>query len=151
MTEDDKLEEEREKLRVANYEIRVRETLSHQDEFMITESRINSILRELENGKTSGHLGVENEMLKYANSPTLTKIILHILNLIINEGKTSMLYNVGIIKPIIKDPNGDNTSVDNIRPITISDWISIIFEKITLSHLMDKFNESPAQFGFRKN
>jgi hypothetical protein len=151
LTDLDRQEENIEIDRVKNYEARVKETIRNQDNFEITEAKVNRIIRELENGKSPGHLGVENEMIKYANSSTLTKVIVRILDLLINEGQHSMIYNIGIIKPIIKDPNGDSTSIDNIRPITVSDWISNIFEKIVLEHLMSKFSESPAQFGFRRN
>ena len=51
---------------------------------------------------------------------------------------------------ILKDINGDTSSLDNVRPITISDMIVVIFENYYLA----RFQNIPLddnQFGFRKS
>ena len=40
-------------------------------------------------------------------------------------------FGVEVIVPILKDKNGDQTSLDNYRPVTLSPTISKIFECVT--------------------
>ena len=47
------------------------------------------------------------------------------------------------IAPIIKDPRGDSSSVDNIRPITFSDTMTTIFETYFLKKLNATIDLSP--------
>ena len=58
--------------------------------------------------------------------------------------------NVGILTVLIKNYSGDLTSTDNIRPITLSDTIAIIFENYILEEISNIATE-PNQFGFKKN
>jgi len=52
-------------------------------------------------------------------------------------------FNIGKIVPIIKDPRGDSSSVDNIRPITFSDTMTTIFETYFLKKLNATIDLSP--------
>jgi hypothetical protein len=58
-------------------------------------------------------------------------------------------FNIGKIVPIIKDPRGDYSSVNNIRPITLSDTLATIFEIYFFLKLNATIDLSPEQFGFR--
>ena len=52
---------------------------------------------------------------------------------------------MGIIKPILND------DVKNIRPITISDCISNVFETIVLNRIMVEYDDLELQFVIKKN
>ena len=56
-----------------------------------------------------------------------------------------------MIFPIIKDVKKNNTDITNTRPITLSNTITIIFEKYLLSIIQDEYQEDPRQFGFKAN
>jgi hypothetical protein len=71
------------------------------------------------------------------------------IELIINYRQTPDTLSSGLLFPIIKDDKGKNDSIDNIRPITLSDTQAIIYEKYILSIIEKEFVESPLQFGFR--
>ena len=82
-------------------------------------------------------------------APALTKIF----NLAINTGIYPDNLKIAKVIPIFK--KGDQTSVNNYRPISILSPINKIFEKILYSRLMSYINKSNIlykyQFGFRKN
>ncbi len=89
-------------------------------------------------------------MLKHSHSEKLEEIIVAILNLIINKNAKSSNYNNGTLKPIIKDEQKSWKDSNNIRPITISDWISNILESYLLECITETYQENQLQFGFRK-
>ena len=60
------------------------------------------------------------------------------LQLIINSKFVPTNFNVGKIVPIIKDVRGDLSSLDNVRPITLSDTLATIFELYFLEKLNQK-------------
>jgi hypothetical protein len=61
------------------------------------------------------------------------------------------LISMLIYKPLVKDEKKSSNDLNNVRPITISDTITNIFEKIMLKELekCDLIHEK--QFGFKKN
>lgn len=59
--------------------------------------------------------------------------------------------NRGLIVPIAKDAKGDLTSINNVRGITLSDVISIIFELYILEILNKKLKLDDRQYGFRQH
>ena len=59
-------------------------------------------------------------------------------------------FNVGKIVPILKLNTGPTDSINNIRPITISDSLSNIFEKYILQSMNDQIKLKENQFGFTK-
>ncbi len=111
---------------------------------------IQEIIKNLKNNKATGIINVVNEMYKSINNNWLPKLISIILEIIINDGTMLQSLNIGLLKPIIKDPTKDNKSSNNIRPITLSDPIAVIFENWLLKILEASISISPNQFGFRK-
>jgi len=59
-------------------------------------------------------------------------------------------FNISIIKPIIKDFNKPWNSINNIRPISISDSIHTIIEKWLNIKINEVYQHVPKQFGFRR-
>ena len=88
-------------------------------------------------------------MLKKCNSYALENVLLAFYNLILSNKKLPKHFNTSIISPIIKDPKKDLNDVNNIRPISISNSLSQIFEKLILfkSPKLTKTNNN--QFGFK--
>ena len=60
-------------------------------------------------------------------------------------------FGIGIIIPVIKDPRGDVSAVDNYRPITLSPIVSKLFELLLLDLYSAKLLSDDLQFGFKKN
>ena len=50
-------------------------------------------------------------------------------------------FNLGRITPILKDTNKSNKMINNIRPITVSDVISNIFEKYLLYRVNEQIKD----------
>jgi hypothetical protein len=124
---------------------------SKKSKFRVDEKVIYEILHNLKNNKASGLNGIKNEMFKYGRDTTLTTIITRLFQNIIRGGFFPRNLNIGLICTIIKDATGSNQSLDNIRPITLSETLSIILENFILGHLLKGDTLHRQQFGFRKN
>ena len=60
-------------------------------------------------------------------------------------------FRSGFMIPIIKDQQGDRSDPNNYRGITISPFISKLFEHILKNVFFESFSTSSYQFGFKKN
>ncbi|RNA41785.1 RNA-directed DNA polymerase from mobile element jockey-like [Brachionus plicatilis] len=67
---------------------------------------------------------------------------------IINSGIIPNFFNFGKISPVVKDEKKAKNDVNNIRPITISDTLANIYEKLIMIELDKSHNGVPNQFGF---
>ena len=90
-------------------------------------------------------------MYKYGLSSELLKLTQTILYTIISRQRIPALFNLGVIKPIIKDINISHSCLNNLRPITVSDPLATIFEKILLLDINRYHVDNAKQFGFKKN
>ncbi|CAF1085401.1 unnamed protein product [Brachionus calyciflorus] len=90
-------------------------------------------------------------MLKYAGNLKLYDQLRSIFEIIIQSQVTPYLFNVSIIKLLLKDPKKSNTDLSNQRPIAISDSISNLFESVLLDYLNTEHKDHPKQFGFKAN
>jgi hypothetical protein len=113
--------------------------------------RIAIIMKNLRNNKSPGVKGIKNEYYKYGHNTDLPIIIAKYLQLIINSKAVPTNFNIGKIVPIIKDVRGDLSSLDNIRPITLSDTLATIFELYFLEKLNQRIKLAHEQFGFRSH
>ena len=120
----------------------------NEEEIVIDRNDIKKIIEMLPNGKSSGFSEASNEMFKYGASNTLIHLISALMEKIINSGIIPSFFNVGKISPIIKDPNKCKSDYNNVRPITVSDTLTNIYEKIVLIELNKTHCGSPNQFGF---
>lgn len=111
---------------------------------------INRIISELKSNKLGGISGATNEMFKHG-ADLLTPLITKLFEKYIRFRATPSCLNIGLLFPIIKDENEDHSSIDNTRPITLSDTLAIIYEKYMLLVIERSFEEHELQFGFRKN
>ncbi|RMZ94723.1 RNA-directed DNA polymerase from mobile element jockey-like, partial [Brachionus plicatilis] len=136
------------KLEVLEYEDKIKD---YRQPYEISEGEIKSILKCLKNGKGIGFSDISNEMYKYGMSDTLVTIIKLIMEKIIQFGQIPKFFNIGKIIPVIKDETKSCNDLNNIRPITISDVVSNIFEKIMLNEIMKSHDDPERQLGFKKN
>lgn len=119
--------------------------------FKLKEDKLINIMKNLSTGKAVGHSKVSCEHFKYGTTKTFIEIIKKIIETLINHDIRPNNINIGLIKPIVKDRAKDNNSIDNLRPITISDGLAIILEKILLDEIEKAYPNHPKQFGFKAN
>ena len=117
----------------------------------IDPNRIRALLGTLSNGKAVGLRGISNEMLKYNSSTALPSVIASTFEIMINYKVTPEIFNLSVIKPLIKDHNKPSDDMNKIRPVAISDAISNLYERVLLGKLKEKHIDSDKQFGFKSN
>ena len=102
-------------------------------------------------GKSVGFNGINNEMIIYSRCENLLKMIKSIFEKMINNSISPRLFNISIIKPLIKDATKSSNDVQNLRPLAISDVITNLYESMLLNLLQLHYTDDEAQFGFRAN
>ena len=120
--------------------------------FNTTEFEILEIIKSLKNTKSTGYDDFSTKFIKLS-APLIAKDLAKIFNLAISTGVYPDNLKIAKVIPIFK--KGDQTSVNNYRPISILSPINKIFEKILYSRLIKYIDKSNIlykyQFGFRKN
>ena len=71
-------------------------------------------------------------------------------NMFLSHGFVPNQYQMGTIIPLVKDTQGDLTSMDNYRGITLGSVSSKIFEGVLLALFGEYLYTDPCQFGFKK-
>ena len=110
---------------------------------------LEEILKELEDSNVKGHDGLTYSYLKKCASNKLTCILWNFFNLFIKYNVIPDNFNISIIKPIIKDQNKNSDDINNIRPLSISNCLSQIFEKLILKSSPELNKIHKNQFGFK--
>lgn len=119
--------------RIAEYQHEV--STSQSDSFFELDDLKNAI-KEAKSSNTKGFDGISYNMLKKCNSYALEIVLLAFYNLILTNKKLPKHFNTSIISPITKDPKKDLNDVNNIRPISISNSLSLSnFRKINLIYI----------------
>ena len=131
----------------------VKEIKQKNENVEINPEEVQTILEELPKNKAIGHAGISNEMYKYAamKSNLLANILAKIFSKIINNMIMPSILNISKIIPIVKDEKGDLASANNLRPISISDTIATVFEKLMLNIIKKRIEDEEQQFGFKAN
>ena len=119
--------------------------------FNTTLAEVLDTIKSLKNTKSTGYDDFSTKFIKLSATliaPELVKIF----NLAINKGIYPDNLKIAKVIPIFK--KGDQTSVNNYRPISIFSPINKIFEKILYSRLLKYIDKSNLlykyQFRFRK-
>jgi len=111
---------------------------------------VDSCIRRLKRGKAAGHDELTAEHLVHAH-PILVVLLSLLFNMIILHGIVPLDFGKGIIVPLIKNLDGDKTSCDNYRGITLSPVLSKVFELVLMDDLQSYLQSDELQFGFKQN
>ncbi len=110
---------------------------------------VKEVIGTLEGGKAVGPLKVSNEMFKYCKCEDVFEAMRLLMETTFTHGTVPVGSNQAIIKPLVKDQNKSSSDLGNIRPISVSDTYSTIFEKILLLETDKVHVNSKKQFGFK--
>jgi len=107
---------------------------------------INSLKRD----KAAGCDGLVAEHILNSH-PAIAVHLKLLFTMMLTHGYVPEDFGTGIIVPVIKDPRGDHSAVDNYRPITLSPIVTKVFELLLLHMYSDQMGSDDLQFGFKKN
>jgi retron-type reverse transcriptase len=117
----------------------------------VTQCDVESLIAQLKSGASPGEDNISTDFLKKIKS-YISKPLMHILNLSINQGRFPNKFKNSVIIPIYK--KGIKTEIVNYRPISLVSSLSKIFEKHIKKCLVDFLEAeerlSSAQYGFRR-
>jgi hypothetical protein len=106
-------------------------------------------LKDLKNSHVCGPDGISSIMIKNCSPDFIYEIIFSFLENIFANGLVPLNFNSSFIKSILKDFKKPHNSLNNIRPISISNTLSQIFERILLSKMSNLKQSSKFQFGYK--
>ena len=117
----------------------------------ITEETIINIIDKLKSENSQSHDGLSSKHLKVIKHET-SKAITLIVNQSLNTGIFLDKLKCAKVIPIYK--KGDNTNLDNYRPISILPTVSIFLERVIFDQLYAHFHQNnllySSQYGFKK-
>ncbi|CAH2217434.1 jg14047 [Pararge aegeria aegeria] len=118
----------------------------------VDQEEIHNIIMSLKSNSAVGWDGIPTKVLK-SSSIILTPIINRICNDCLSKGIFPNCLKKALVIPVYK--NGDRSSVNNYRPISLLTALSKIFERVLnkrlVNYLETKNILSINQYGFRKN
>ncbi|CAF0948158.1 unnamed protein product, partial [Brachionus calyciflorus] len=94
--------------------------------------------------KAAGVSKITKEMFKYGISEKLIDILKFIFEIIVNFKVMPKDFDVGLVDLLVKDNKKDTNDINNLRPLTISDALAILFEKIILNELSCRLDKDEA-------
>ena len=114
-------------------------------------SQLEDILKNLKASNVRGHDHITYSLLKNIKCFKFKLILLDFFNQFLSYGTVPSLLNVSIIKPIVKNADNNSGDLNNIRPLSISNCLAQIFEKLILINSPSLNFTHKNQFGFKKN
>ena len=147
----DAARDEKEKAELEKLIKKYKETGGNDDDVEVREEVLEAIIKNLKNGKATGFSGVSNEMMKNGWCSIISIVLKQIFEWMINTGSIPHLFNISILKPLIKDSTKGNDNLNNLRPLSISDIYTNVFEKLILTEVQADHKDHPKQFGFKAN
>lgn len=88
---------------------------------------ITHVLKNLRNGKAVGKSNIKPELYKYGASSSLIRLLQVLFSTMISRAVIPHNFNLGIIKPLVKDPSKPTNEINNLRPVTVSDVSATIY------------------------
>jgi len=116
---------------------------------LFTVELVDLCMRTMKIGKAAGYDGIETEHLRHAH-PLLCVMLCMLFNSMLIHGKVPSLFGCGIIVPLLKNNNLDDSIASNYRGITLSSHISKLFEMCIMDTYSVYFTTSDLQMGFKK-
>jgi hypothetical protein len=114
----------------------------------ITVEEVDNSVRKLKKGKAAGVDSLTAEHVLFAH-PIIVVCLTRLFNLMIQHSFVPDSFGVGVMIPLLKNSDGDNTSSENYRGITLSPVLSKIFEHVLVSQFSNFLDTSNLQFGFK--
>ena len=105
-------------------------------------------MSKLKAGKASGST-IKSEHLMHG-SPLLVVHLQLLFNAMIQHSYVPSAFLKGVITPIVKDAEGDLSTPDNYRGITLSHVFSYLFDHAILIKIDHKLITDDLQFGYRR-
>lgn len=130
---------------------------------IIDKLEVLDIIKNLNSNKANGSTGLNNEIIKiacryyendlmtYKTNDLVLDIICYILQFIMDNQVFPKNFNTAEMYALIKNPDKSTSDLANIRPISVSDILTNIFEKIILTRINTASKPTKKQFGFTKN
>lgn len=118
-------------------------------DYNLSHHKLKELIDDLPNGKSAGISNISYEHINYCSSNVF---VLYLTKLYVSMIQFSLVpenFNIAIIKPIVKDPKAPTDTIDNLRPIAISEVFANLFEKILLHETNKQHHEAVEQFGFK--
>jgi hypothetical protein len=106
-------------------------------------------LRDTKNSNVCGPDGISSIMLKNCSIEFMCEKIFPFFSKLFSDGIFPVNFNCSFIKSILKDYKKATDSLNNIRPISISNVLSQIFERILLSKMPELRKSSDFQFNYK--
>lgn len=122
-----------------------------RDDIKVSRMQIDLIIDNLPNGTAVGMSDVSCDLFKAYKSDQFNCFVHLLIQSFYKIGYVPPLLNISLMVPLIKDQTKSSSDPGNIRPISISECLASIFEKVTLHILDNKWPSNPKQFGFKKS
>ena len=98
---------------------------------------------------TIGNDGISARMIKNCNNKFTTSYIFYFFRFIFHHGVIPAEMNITHIVPIKKDKSKSINDINNLRPISISNTLAQIFERIMKMKIKSIHNTHDNQFGYK--
>ena len=127
----------------------------HNNTFSLNEVNEQSVIKIIENLPLKSSCGFDDMSSKFIKqiTPSIITPLTLVINQIFNTGIFPDKLNIAKVVPIFK--KGDNTLMNNYRPISLLPVISKVIEKIICTQLSTYFENNKlfydSQYGFRPN
>ena len=115
----------------------------------VNNNLIEDCIEEMNPSNSHGWDGVCSNMIKNGNSNSLIRLLKSLFNSMICAVFISIEFNHVLINPIIKDNKKKAFEINNLRPVSISNCIAQIFERIILKLSPNLLKSEDNQFGFK--
>jgi len=111
---------------------------------------VETCIRNLKRGKAAGLDGLTAEHIIYSH-PIVAVLQTLLFNIMLIHGVVPDAFGIGIVIPLLKNVDGNKTSTDNYRGITLSPVIGKIFESVMLQLFSSHLESDSLQYGFKQN
>ena len=135
--------------RVMMYKEECKNNFFTNDRLYASSKLIEDCIDESKSSNCAGLDGVNSNMIKNGKSTLLISLIKCLINAILSSGHIPDGFNRTMINPIVKDKNLKVFDKNNFRPISISNFLAQIFERVILKLAPNLQMSADVQFGFK--